>query len=69
MHQSTSLFTSAVTNQMWFPKGGVKTQEKLRSDFQNTRCDRVAVKVGTIQMEKVNEQMGLKRRYRNIRNE
>jgi len=68
MHQSTSLFTSAVTNQVGFPKG-VKTQEKLRSDFQNTRCDRVAVKVGTIQMEKVNEQMGLKRRYRNIRNE
>jgi len=30
-------------------------QEKLRSDFQNTRMDRVAVKVGVVQMEKVND--------------
>ena len=33
-HQGTSLFTSAATNQRGFPRGG---QEKLRSDFQNTR--------------------------------
>jgi len=33
-HQSSSLFTSAATNQRGCSKGG---QEKLRSDFQNTR--------------------------------
>src|SRR6218665_2868607 len=34
-HQGTSLFTSAAANQRrGFPKGD---QEKLRSDFQNTR--------------------------------
>src|SRR6218665_3883671 len=54
-HQGTSLFTSAATNQRGFPNGG---QEKLRSDFQNTRRDREAVKVGVVQMEKVSDQMG-----------
>ncbi|PGH37828.1 MAG: hypothetical protein CRN43_18835 [Candidatus Nephrothrix sp. EaCA] len=34
VHQGTSLFTSAATNQRGFSKGD---QEKLRSDFQNTR--------------------------------
>src|SRR6218665_881473 len=33
-HQGTSLFPSAATNQRGVSKGG---QEKLRSDFQNTR--------------------------------
>src|SRR6218665_1918831 len=33
-HQSTTLFTSTVTNQRFFPKGG---QEKLRSDIQKAR--------------------------------
>ena len=32
--------------------------EKLRSDFQNTRGDRVTVKFGVVQAEKVNDQMG-----------
>ena len=50
-HQGTSLFTSAATNQREvFQRGG---QEKLRSDFQNTRRDRVAAKVGVVQVEKV----------------
>ena len=39
--RACSLFTSAATNQMGvFQKGG---QEKLRSDFQRARGDRVAV--------------------------
>src|SRR6218665_3408751 len=38
-----------------FSKGG---QEKLRSDFQNTRRDRVAVKVGVVQVEMMNNQLG-----------
>src|SRR6218665_1751537 len=42
-------------------KGGFQGgQEKLRSDFQNRLPggDRVAVKVGVVQMKKVNDQMG-----------
>ena len=53
---SASLFMSAETNQEGVFQRGV--QEKLRSDFQNTRRDRVAVKVGVVQREKVNDQMG-----------
>ena len=52
----TGLFTSAATNQRGVSNRG--GQEKLRSDFQNTRRDRVAVKVGVVQVEKANDQMG-----------
>src|SRR6218665_1958433 len=39
-----------------FPKEG---QEKLRSDFQNTRRGQsIPVKVGVVQMGRVNDQMG-----------
>src|SRR6218665_3248479 len=40
-----------------FSKGG---QKKLRSDFHNTRREQVAVKVGVLQVEKVNDQMNRK---------
>jgi len=55
-HQGTRLFTSAATNQRGVFQEG--NQEKLRSDFQNTRREQstVAVKVGVIQMERVNDQ-------------
>ena len=55
-HQGTSLFTSATTNQRGVFQKGVK-----RSSGQISRIpggDRVAVKVGGVQMEKVNDQMG-----------
>src|SRR6218665_160692 len=55
-HQGTSLFTSAATNQRGFSKGGVK-----RSSGQISRIpggDRVAVKVGVLHVEKLNDQMG-----------
>jgi len=45
-HQGPSLFTSAATNQSFFPKGG---QEKLRSDFQRARRGQISsscLKVG-----------------------
>ena len=43
-----------------FSKGG---QEKLRFDFQNTRRGQsIPVKVGVVQVEKVNDQMGQGRR-------
>jgi len=48
---------SAASNQRGVFRRGDK--EKLRSDFQNTAGgDRVAVKVGVVQVEKMNDQMG-----------
>ena len=55
-HQVTSLFTSAAMNQRGVFQEG--DQEKLRSDFQGPEGDRVAVKVGVVQMGRVNDQMG-----------
>jgi len=53
-HQGTSLFTSAATNQRGFPKGA-KRNAGLISRIPGG--DRVAVKVGVVQMEKVNDQI------------
>jgi len=58
-HQGTSSFTSAATNQR-----GVSTVSKRvvkRSSYPISRGpggDRVAVKVGVVQMRRVNDQMG-----------
>src|SRR6218665_958014 len=55
-HQGTSLFTSAATNQRGFPKG-VK-----RSSGPNSRVpggDRVAVRVGVVEMGRWNDQKGI----------
>ena len=49
-----SLFTSAATNQRGFPNG-VKRSSGLFSRIPGR--DRVAVKVGIVQMERVNDQM------------
>ena len=54
-HQGTSLFTSAATNQRGFSK------RVKRSSGPISRIpggDRVAVKVGVVQVEKVNDEMG-----------
>ena len=51
-HQGTSLFTSAATNQR-----GVKRSSGPISRIPGG--DRVAVKVGVIQVEKLNDQMGV----------
>jgi len=48
-HQTASLFTSTATNQSIFPKGG---QEKIS---RRPEGDRVAVKVGVVQMERMND--------------
>src|SRR6218665_302190 len=50
-HQVTSLFTSAATNQRVFSKGRVKRSSGPISRIPGG--DRVAFKVGVIQMEKV----------------
>ena len=60
LHQGTSLFTSAVTNQRGFSKGGVKRSSG--PIFRIPGGDRVAVRVGAVQVEKVNDQMGQGRR-------
>jgi len=54
-HQGTSLFTSAATNQRGVSKGGVKRSSGPISRIPGG--DRVAVKVGVVQVEKVNDQM------------
>src|SRR6218665_3879568 len=62
-HQGTSLFTSAATNQRGFPKG-VK-----RSSGPNSRVpggDRVAVRVGVVEMGRGNESR-TQGRYRSTR--
>src|SRR6218665_832819 len=59
-HQGTSLFTSAATNQREVSKGGVK-----RSSGPNSRVpegDRVAVRVGVVEMGRGNDQKGQGRR-------
>ena len=59
-HQGTSLFTSAATNQRGVSKGGVK-----RSSGPNSRVpggDRVAVRVGVVEMGRGNYQKGQGRR-------
>ena len=55
-HQDTSLFTSAAANQR-----GIFTKGVQRSSGPISRIpggDRVVVKVGVVQMEKVSDQMG-----------
>ena|SRR6218665_84159 len=54
-HQGTSLFTSAVTNQRGLPKGSKRTSGPIS---RITAGDRIAVKMGVVQVEKVNDQMG-----------
>ena len=54
-HQGTGLFTSAATNQREFPKGVKRSSGPISRIPEG---DRVAVKVGVVQMEKVNDQMG-----------
>src|SRR6218665_3557609 len=49
-HQGTSSFRSATTNQR-------VVHGKLRSDFQWVRGGRVAVKVGVVEIQKVEDQM------------
>src|SRR6218665_215843 len=56
----TSLFTSAATNQRGFPKGESREAQVRFPEYQEG--DRVAVKVGVVQVEKVNDQMGEGRR-------
>ena len=61
-HQGTSLFTSAATNQRGFPKGF------KRSSGPNSRVpggDRVAVRVGVVEMG--NDQKGQGRKIRRVR--
>ena len=53
----TRLFTSAATNQRRVSKGGVKRSSGPISRIPG--WDRVAVKVGVVQVEKVNDQMVL----------
>ena len=63
-HQGTSLFTSATTNQ----RGGFSKWVVKRSSgpiFRIPGGDRVAVKVGIVQVEKVNDKIV---RYNHIHN-
>src|SRR6218665_2926599 len=65
-HQGTSLFTSAATNQRGVSKGGVK-----RSSGPNSRVpggDRVAVRVGVVEMGRGNDQKGSGRAVVRLRN-
>ena len=55
-HQGTSLFTSDATNQRGVFQRGVKRRSGPISRISGG--DRVAVKVGVVQVEKVNDQLG-----------
>ena len=55
-HQGTSLFTSAATNQRVFSKRVVKRSSGPIS--RASEGDRVTVKVGVVQMGRVNDQIG-----------
>ena len=52
-HQTTSLFTSTATNQRFFFQRVVKRSSGPIS--RRPEGDRVAVKVGVVQMERVND--------------
>ena|SRR6218665_549393 len=56
VHQSTSLFASTATNQRRVLQRVVKRSSSPIS--RGPRGDRVGVKVGVVQMKRVNDQMG-----------